>query len=106
MELASPIAMNSVQVQIIKDHLDILKVEIGDSSSSVKFVEWLRGFIEIGNPTEFSPVQVKIIGDKLDTLFDKITPDRKTSPLALDLDGIREASNWPHNGPGRGDRLC
>ena len=50
------------------------------------FVNWLQGFMEIGNPQTLNKKQVQIIKDHLALVFKKVTPDREKEKEVPQID--------------------
>lgn len=58
-----------------------------------QFTYWLQGFVEISNSKSLTETEWKIIKDHLATVFNKITPNRITSPGP----SVSPGTIWPND---------
>ena len=52
-----------------------------------QFTYWLQGYLEIENPDNIPLNQTQIIKDHLNLVFNKVTPDRETTPTTPGVTG-------------------
>ena len=60
-----------------------------------QFTYWLQGFFEVSGDKKLNEKQVTIIKDHLALVFDKVTPDRDSKRVKINMNSILEKKQEP-----------
>lgn len=60
-----------------------------------QFTYWLQGFFEVSGDKKLNEKQVTIIKDHLALVFDKVTPDRESKRVKINMNSILEKKQEP-----------